>query len=298
MRCILTHWTVISISERETNMGDKSRKTIKTFLLLTALSLLITGSMVAAGDWASTDDDSWCHEGWFQSRKTVCEIREMDIEEEWDSINVDASPNGGISIEGWDKKSIHIEARLKAWAGSKEKASEILSDIDIKTGHNTIKAMGPKFNGSRNSWTVSYHIMIPKNIDLELNALNGGISIDNVHAQIDARTLNGGIKLERISGDVDARTTNGGITAKLNGDRWMGKGLDIHTTNGGIKLTIPEKYSAELEAGTVNGGMKIDFPVKVKGWIKKSIKTTLGEGGPIIKARTTNGGVSITREWL
>ena len=181
---------------------------------------------------------------------------------------------------------------------SKEEAREILSDIDINTEHNTIKARGPKFNRSKNSWTISYSLMVPKNISLELNALNGGISIDNIHAQIDAKTLNGGIKLERVSGDVDARTTNGGITAKLNGDRWTGKGLDMHTTNGGIKLSIPEEYSAELEADTVNGGMKIDFPVEVKGWIKKSIKTTIGEGGAVIKASTTNGSVNITKEWL
>lgn len=243
-------------------------------------------------------NDSWCHEGWFRSGETVCEVREIDIEENWDSINVDASPNGGIIIKGWDKKSIHVEARIKARAGSEEEASEILSDIDINTEHNTIKTRGPKLTGSKNSWTVSYSIMVPQNIDLKLNALNGGISIDNIHAQIDAKTLNGGIKLERISGNVDARTTNGGITAKLSGDRWMGEGLDMHTTNGGIKLSIPEEYSAELEAGTVNGGMKIDFPIKVKGWIKKSIKTTLGEGGAVIKARTTNGGVNITKEWL
>jgi len=253
-------------------------------------------SMVIAATWQTIEDDSWCDDGWNKGRKTACEVRKMDIETGWNSIDVDASPNGGITIEGWGEKRIHIEAKLQAKAGSIEEAREILSDIDIEAKNKTIKAIGPKFFTSGKSWTASYRIMVPENMDLELGALNGGISIENVHGQIDTKTVNGGIKLERISGNVDAHTTNGGITAKLDGDRWSGKGLDLQTTNGGIKVSIPENYSAELEAGTVNGNMKIDFPVKVQGWIKKSIKTTLGEGGAAIKARTTNGGVSITKD--
>ncbi len=252
--------------------------------------------MAIAATWQTTGDDSWCDEVWNNSRKSACEVRKMDIEEEWNSIHVDASPNGGITIEGWEKKSIRIEARLQAKAASREEASEILSDIDIETKNKTINAIGPKFYTSGKSWTVSYRIMVPENMDLELGALNGGISIDNVHGQIDTKTVNGGIKLERVSGDVDAHTTNGGITAKLDGDQWRGKGLDLQTTNGGIRLSIPENYSAELEAGTVNGGMKIDFPIKVQGWIEKNIETTLGEGGAAIRARTTNGSVSITND--
>lgn len=276
-------------------MRDKSRIAIITLLSLLALSIIIPGSIVTAGNWKTIDDDSWCNEGWYKSGKTACEVREIDIDKKWSSINVDASPNGGINIEGWEKKNIRVTARIQAKARSEEKAQEILADIDIGTKNNTIEAKGPKFSNSKRSWTVSYRIMVPQNIDLDLKALNGGISIHNVGGEIHAKTLNGGIDLGKISGDIDARTTNGGITVSLDGDRWRGKGLDLHTTNGSIKLSIPEYYSAELEAGTVNGGMKIDFPVKVQGWIKKSIETTLGEGGAPIKARTINGSVKIKR---
>jgi DUF4097 and DUF4098 domain-containing protein YvlB len=107
--------------------------------------------------------------------------------------------------------------------------------------------------------------------------------------------VNGGVALERVSGDVDVDTLNGGITAKLNGDRWQGKGFEARTTNGGIKVQVPDNYSADLQANTVNGGIHVDFPVKVQGWIKKNLDTTLGEGGPPIKLRTVNGGVSVEK---
>jgi DUF4097 and DUF4098 domain-containing protein YvlB len=69
----------------------------------------------------------------------------------------------------------------------------------------------------------------------------------------------------------------------------------VSTTNGGIKMRVPEKYSARLETRTVNGGMNIDFPVTVQGKIGHELSTTLGEGGPLVRAETTNGAVRISR---
>ena len=39
----------------------------------------------------------------------------------------------------------------------------------------------------------------------------------------------------------------------LDGTAWIGEGLDIETSNGGVKLALPENYSARLEARTENG---------------------------------------------
>ena len=295
-------------------MKEKNKNLKIAFLSLLALSMLISCSIAIAGNWKIIDGDSWCNEGWHKSGKQVCEVRELDIEKAWDSIKVDASPNGSITVEGWKNKSIRIRARVQAKAESEEMAHEILSDIEIGTEKNTIKARGPELFHSKKSWTVSFRLMVPENSDLNLNSVNGGISIHSVHGEIDAETINGGVSIHDVHGDIDAKTlnggiilamisgdvkagaTNGGIIATLNGDRWQGEGLDLHTTNGAIKLSVPENYSAELKAGTVNGRMKIDFPVKVRGRIKKSINTTLGEGGATIEARTTNGSVNITKE--
>ena len=99
-----------------------------------------------------------------------------------------------------------------------------------------------------------------------------------------------------LAGDVQAETTNGGVHVELAGDSWEGEGLDVETRNGGVKLSIPEGYSAELETGTVNGRVNIDFPVTVQGQIGRSIETTLGSGGAPIRVKTRNGGVTISRQ--
>ena len=53
--------------------------------------------------------------------------------------------------------------------------------------------------------------------------------------------------------------------------------------------------SAHLDAGTQNGGIQIGIPVTVQGQIGRTLETDLGRGGPTLRLRTTNGGLSINR---
>jgi len=68
---------------------------------------------------------------------------------------------------------------------------------------------------------------------------------------------------------------------------------DVETRDGGITINLPKGYSAELEAGTRQGRVSVNFPITVSGTIGRHLETTLGSGGPKLRAITTNGGVSI-----
>jgi len=107
--------------------------------------------------------------------------------------------------------------------------------------------------------------------------------------------VNGPISVTKSGGDVRGRTTNGPLAVTLGGSRWSGRGLDLESMNGPITVTVPANYSAELEFGTTNGPMQFDFPITVQGRVSKTIKTTLGSGGPPIRVVTTNGPASMER---
>ena len=187
---------------------------------------------------------------------------------------------------------------MEAKAGSKDKAEELMSEIELIADSGTIRADGPKFiytTFSNKHWSVSYRIKAPGTANLELSSVNGGVIVKNNQGVIEAKTVNGGIVLEDVSGDVDVRTVNGGIVAELDSKKWDRKEFEARTTNGGVKLVIPEDCSAELEARTVNGGINVDFPITIQGRIKKNIRTTLGDGGGDIDLKTTNGGISISK---
>ena len=104
-----------------------------------------------------------------------------------------------------------------------------------------------------------------------------------------------GVTLARLAGDVHGATTNGGLHIELVGDHWDGKGLDVETVNGGVKMSIPANYSGHLETGTTNGHTEADFPIAVHGPLGKAMSFDLGNGGATVRVITTNGGVKIQR---
>lgn len=223
----------------------------------------------------------------------VCETRDFTMPAV-KSLAIDGRDNGGVSVHGWDKAEIQVVATISAHAESEADAAEVAKQVTISANEGDVHASGPR-TGRRESWSVSYEVWVPRHTNLSLNATNGGLTVDGVDARLDLETVNGGLSLADVEGDVRGRTVNGGITAELSGDRWRGAGLDLRTSNGGVRLYIPESYSATLETGTQNGRMDIGFPITVQGSIRRQIATQLGAGGATIRAVTTNGGVSIRR---
>jgi hypothetical protein len=242
--------------------------------------------------------DDWCREqSWGDDRAGFCEVRELTLPTSG-SLTVDASPNGGIKVEGAPRYDVQLRARVVATAATEERARQIAGLVRVQSSGDRIAAEGPSRSDGlqqRESWSVSYELAVPMQMSLALKTTNGGIGIRDVEGKIEFTTTNGGVKLANVGGEVQGRTTNGGVDIELDGVSWRGEGLDVQTTNGGVRLSIPENYSARLEAGTVNGGLNSEFPVVTRGQRPRDIEATLGAGGAPIRVRTSNGGVRITK---
>jgi hypothetical protein len=259
--------------------------------LILALSALIVAPAATTQEASECDEQSWW--GWRNGpRGHVCEVREVTVPA-GGVLTVDAGQNGSISVTGEDRRDVRVRAMVHAWGADEAEAQRIAGGVNVRTD-GSLRAEGPEQRG-RVGWSVSYEIFTPRDIDLSLETNNGSIAITDVRGDLSFRATNGGIRLDGVGGAVRGRTTNGGVDAELTGDTWEGSGLDVETTNGGIRLRIPEDYSARLETGTVHGGIDIDFPVTLQGRIGRELSTTLGAGGPLVRAETTNGGVRITR---
>jgi len=235
-----------------------------------------------------------CDDQWQSDRVSHCEINEMTIPAT-PSLSVDGGVNGGMTLKGWQRNEVRVRARVQTQADSDDQAKTIARQVIIHTGGGRIIADGPS-QGHHESWSVSYEIFVPQKMDLNLKAHNGGIHIADIRGQIEFETTNGGVSLQRLAGVVHGYTTNGGLSVELAGERWEGGQLDARTTNGGVSVSVPDNYSAHLETGTVNGHINVEFPVTVHGEINRQLSIDLGSGGPLIRAVTTNGGVSIKRK--
>ncbi|HET6853615.1 MAG TPA: hypothetical protein VFH46_15040 [Pyrinomonadaceae bacterium] len=223
-----------------------------------------------------------------------CEIREQTLAPSGGTIGIDGRQNGGVSVKGWDQNQVLVRARVQTGAPSAAEAEALAKQIRIETSGAKIFASGPD-NRRDYHWDVSYEVFVPRRADLSVETRNGGIAIAEVNGRIDFTAVNGGVVLKRVGGAVHGSTTNGGLVIELGGDRWDGESLDVSTTNGGVIMSVPENYSANLQTGTVNGSVSVDFPVTVQGPITKQIALNLGSGGATVKAMTTNGGVHLKR---
>lgn len=232
-----------------------------------------------------------CRDSHWSDDERFCEVRTYSMPA-GRALHVDGRRNGGIHVYASEGNTIQVVAKVEGRGDTQAEAREEAKQISVRADNGEVSADGPRDRG-RSGWSVSYAIWVPRNTDLNLEAENGGIAVEGVESRMDLQTTNGGLTLVDINGDVHGRTVNGGLHVSLAGSAWQGAGLDARTTNGGLRLEVPRKYSAQLETSTVNGGMNIDFPVTVQGRLGRTLTTTLGKGGPPLRLTTVNGGVSI-----
>jgi Putative adhesin len=210
-------------------------------------------------------------------------------------LEVDAAPNGGITVRGEGRRTdVRVRAKVVAQARTEEAARALAAEVRIETA-GVVRATGPRLTGHDRSYWVSYEVFVPEATDLKLETMNGGIALKDVKGAVEFKTMNGGVTVDSAAGSVHGRTTNGGVDIALRGASWEGDGLDVETTNGGVKVTVPPDYNARLVTSTVNGGLRVDFPVTVEGRLDRRLDVELGHGGPTVRAVTTNGGVVIRR---
>jgi len=263
-------------------------------MLGVAAVLLATGPSAGQVRWDVDENARWCDRAWGgREDDRHCELREAVLSVSG-VLEVDGGQNGGVEVVGWDRSDVRVVAKVWANARSLERARDIARAVTLSTDRGRLASYGPS-TGRGEGWGVSWEVRVPRSMDLELDTHNGGIRVEDVSGSIRFDALNGGVSLIAVEGDVRGRTRNGGLHVELAGSTWHGEGLDVETTNGGVTIEVPSGYSAELETGTENGGIDLDFPVTVRGRIGRRLNTTLGDGGPLVRAMTTNGGVRVVR---
>lgn len=259
--------------------------------------LVLALVLVAAPAEAQRRSDD-CGRNWDNDRyERFCDERTIGWRGNRDPIAVDAGPNGGVTVTGWNRDSVNIVITVHAQGRTVEAARELAAQVTVRASNGVIRATGPSSRRGA-SWWVSYDISAPARSDLTLETENGPLEVSGVSGVLDLRAVNGPITLADVAGNVRARLDNGPLTVSLTGSSWTGQGLDAETRNGPVTIRIPDGYNAELETGTVNGPMDIGMPITVQGRFgggQQRLRTTLGRGGPSVRAVTTNGPAVIRR---
>lgn len=261
----------------------------RTFSPLVFPALLLVLSLQAAPAAAQSQD--WCDED-VSEREHVCEVRELTAQLRAGAFSIDTGPNGSISVEEWGGSEVRITARVSAQARNADAARDAFSRISLRADVGRFETAGPR-NLRNGSWSVSVRVQVPRGTNLELRTTNGSIRVAGISGPVSGRTTNGSINVSEVSGRTNLTTTNGNIRAHFEGPVAPDHEIRLRTINGAVELTLPRDVSARLEASTTNGGITTDFPITIQGRIGRNVSATLGNGGALIEARTTNGAIRL-----
>ena len=225
-------------------------------------------------------------------------------------LKVHPHANGGTQVAGWDNPGYSVTA-CKAVAPG-DSAERILSQITVSIDNGTVSTNGPP---GQDDWTVYLLIRAPKSAAIDLDTMNGPISLYNVDGKLTAHAHNGPITLKNFSGDADVsalngpismegssgnvriRTQNGPINVDIKGTSWNGAGLSADAENGPVTLRVPTGFqSGFVVESTTRAPMSCRASVcenARKTWDDEHRRIEYGSSPAVVHLSTVNGPVSV-----
>jgi len=295
---------------------------------LSAALLSLTSCIVGVGDWERYSKD-------FHFSYPMKGGGRLSVE----------TFNGSVDISGWDQDTVDISGTK--YGPTQEEADNL--KVDVENGSDGVSIRVPRPTNRRNNQGARLTIKIPRNALLDrvitsnssihiqdgagpahVRTSNGSIDVTDLHGELEAETSNSAIELDSVDGDVRAHTSNAHIRAeRINGSveantknggvnvdiMRTDKSVRIDTSNNGVDLTLPPKFSsgvhvetnnapitlrmsngtnARISARTNNASIDTAFEVRAQGELSRNrLEGVIGSGGPLIDLTTSNGNIHL-----
>jgi hypothetical protein len=120
---------------------------------------------------------------------------------------------------------------------------------------------------------------------------SGGIEITQTgRGDVAVSSSSGTVRVRGVRGGVDASTSSGSL--HIAGE--MAADWRLSASSGQVTVDLPRDQRFDLDATSTSGSVDVGFPVTVTGRVeRRSIRGPVGGGGPLLRVRTSSGGISI-----
>jgi DUF4097 and DUF4098 domain-containing protein YvlB len=244
--------------------------------------------------------------------------------------------DGSIEVTSWDKPEVAVTIERRADSQAEAEALKVTAEQNgNRIVVHAVKPEGRESSvhiGFHQGRSVRFVVTLPRTSDLNATSGDGSISVTGITGRVTARSGDGSISTSDIKGDVGLDTGDGSVTAenvsgslKINsGDgsvtvRGQPQGLIAHTGDGsvnidvtsattaasdwelttgdgGIHVTLPAGFNAQVDAHTGDGGIDAhDFGLRATGEDRNDLRGSIGSGGPTIRLRTGDGGITLSK---
>lgn len=215
--------------------------------------------------------------------------------------------NGDITVTKWDENQVEVYALKRALVDESD-----LDKVSIEVSTGNVMVVKTKYAVPTDEIEVSvaYTIKVPANVNVELlgntngrislegttgdamlTNTNGDVSVKNVDGSVFVTNTNGKIDIEDVTGVRGVMATNGDVTVELPA---LSSDVMILTTNGKVKVYVPEDLDADVKMKTTNGKVTIhDIQLTIMEQSATEVKGTMGDGGFNLVITNTNGDIDL-----
>lgn len=242
--------------------------------------------------------------------------------------------DGSIEVRAWDRPEVALTIERRA--GSKAEGEALEVKTSQEGNRIVVEAIQPPrevqvgFHVGRGVRLVA---SVPKTTDLVARSGDGSVTVSGIQGRLELRSGDGSIKgtgldgavtahtgdgsvtLEGVRGALDvhtgdgsvkvsgaptvvrANTGDGSVTLDLDGDVVAADDWEITTGDGGVKVTLPASFNAELDASTGDGAVDASaFGLEAEGESRRAVRGRLGTGGKTFKVRTGDGSIAVAKK--
>jgi len=219
--------------------------------------------------------------------------------------------DAAIHVDTWDEKKIEAHITSTKWGFGqggievKEHQSGDAVELEVRFPHGIhIMSIGDR--------RTIIEIHMPREGKVRLHTGDGEIRLRDMKGQMDLESGDGRVEAEGVdgalrahSGDahvrvrgrfdtLDISTSDGRIEAEALAGSSVGPGWNVSTGDGGVSVTIPENFAADLSLHTGDGHITLDLPVTVQGkYDSNSIHGKLNGGGGLLNIHTGDGSIRL-----
>jgi hypothetical protein len=245
--------------------------------------------------------------------QTAPQVIDIPLSRPGDTVNLEISIlSAKIEVIGEDRQDASFEIsvvegtrKIVTPSGTKSLKTGAYS-VEIEENDNHID-VDTDWRASK----VNVVARVPRNANLELSTVNDGeIIVSNITGKLVLENVNGPITATNINGSVIAESVNENITVSFAGIN-TDEAMAFSSVNGDLNLGLPANTGAELHIDSAEGEIISDFEVEVmpskpvlsrensRHGVEVSVESviiaTVNGGGTVIKLKTLNGDINITK---
>jgi DUF4097 and DUF4098 domain-containing protein YvlB len=127
---------------------------------------------------------------------------------------------------------------------------------------------------------------------------DGSVTIDSAEGDLDVDTGDGSVRVEGKLSGVHLHTGDGSVTLRAESGSTMKDEWSITTGDGGVNVSLPSDFTADLDAHSSDGSIRSEFKIESSfedGTRERrhTLRGKIGEGGKTLKIRTGDGSIRL-----